>query len=104
MDFHRRGRLMDEGVARLRAAWDVPDAPEADYVQEPASAPVPLWFGGSSDAARRRAATVGDGWVPLFLAPDEYAARLAALRQETAEAGRAPGRRRGRRRGVRLRR
>ena len=52
--------------------------------------PVPLWFGGSSDAARRRAAAVGDGWVPLFLAPDEYGAALAALRRETAEAGRDP--------------
>ena len=62
----------------------------ADYVQEPASAPVPLWFGGASAAARRRAAAVGDGWVPLFLAPDEYGTALAALRRETAEAGRDP--------------
>jgi alkanesulfonate monooxygenase SsuD/methylene tetrahydromethanopterin reductase-like flavin-dependent oxidoreductase (luciferase family) len=59
-------------------------------VQEPASAPVPLWFGGASAAARRRAAAVGDGWVPLFLAPDEYGTALAALRRETAEAGRDP--------------
>ena len=76
VDFHRRGRLMDEGVAELRAAWDGPTGRpgRSDYVQEPASPPVPLWFGGSSAAARRRAAAVGDGWVPLFLAPDEYAA------------------------------
>ncbi len=87
VDFHRRGRILDDGVARLQAAWDAPDA---DYVQEPDSAPVPLWFGGSSVAARRRAATVGDGWVPLFLDPDEYAAGLAALRRETADAGREP--------------
>ena len=33
---------------------------------------------------------MGDGWAPLFLAPDEYAAHVAALRQETAEAGRDP--------------
>ncbi len=72
IDYHRRGQLMDEGVAGLRQAWAGPDAGGADYVQEPASAPVPLWFGGSSDAARQRAAAVGDGWVPLFLAPDEY--------------------------------
>ncbi len=90
VDFHRRGRLMDEGVVRLRAAWNVPGGPDAGYVQAPASAPVPLWFGGSSDAARRRAAAVGDGWAPLFLAPDEYAAHVTALRQETVEAGRAP--------------
>ena len=81
---------MDEGVAGLRRAWAGPDAGGADYVQEPASAPVPLWFGGASAAARRRAAAVGDGWVPLFLAPDEYGTALAALRRETAEAGRDP--------------
>ena len=34
---------------------------------------VPVWVGGSSDAARRRAATSADGWVPLFLAPAELA-------------------------------
>ena len=90
VDYRRRGRLMDEGVAGLRRAWAGPDEAVADYVQEPASAPVPLWFGGSSAAARRRAAAVGDGWVPLFLAPDEYGAALAALRRETAEAGRDP--------------
>ena len=90
IDYHRRGQLMDEGVAGLRHAWTGADAGGADYVQKPASAPVPLWFGGSSDAARKRAAAVGDGWVPLFLAPDEYGPALAALRRETAEAGRDP--------------
>ena len=90
VDYRRRGRLMDEGVAGLRRAWAGPDEGGADYVQEPASAPVPLWFGGASPAARRRAAAVGDGWVPLFLAPDEYGTALAALRRETAEAGRDP--------------
>jgi alkanesulfonate monooxygenase SsuD/methylene tetrahydromethanopterin reductase-like flavin-dependent oxidoreductase (luciferase family) len=90
VDYHRRGHLMDEGVAGLRRAWADPEADGADYVQEPASAPVPLWFGGASAAARRRAAAVGDGWVPLFLAPDDYRTALAALRRETAEAGRDP--------------
>ena len=91
VDYQRRGRLMDEGVAGLRRAWSgAPGRRSADYVQEPASPPVPLWFGGSSDAARRRAAAVGDGWVPLFIAPDEYEAALAALRRESAEAGRDP--------------
>src|SRR6202046_4327549 len=90
VDYHRRGQLMDEGVAELRHAWAAPGAGGTDYVQEPASAPVPLWFGGSSDAARKRAAAVGDGWVPLFLAPDEYGPALAALRRDTAEGGRGP--------------
>ncbi len=89
VDFTRRGRLMDQGVADLRAAWGTHSPSE--YVQDPASTPIPLWFGGSSVAARRRAAAVGDGWVPLFLAPEEYAESLAALRRETTEAGRDAG-------------
>jgi alkanesulfonate monooxygenase SsuD/methylene tetrahydromethanopterin reductase-like flavin-dependent oxidoreductase (luciferase family) len=56
----------------------------------PRSAPVPLWFGGHSDAARRRAAVSGDGWIPLFLTPDDYAAALVQLQNETEQAGRDP--------------
>jgi alkanesulfonate monooxygenase SsuD/methylene tetrahydromethanopterin reductase-like flavin-dependent oxidoreductase (luciferase family) len=87
-DFRRRGRLMDEGVAALRAAW-ASDAP-SEYVMQPRSAPVPVWFGGHSDAARRRAASRGDGWIPLFLTPDDYAAALVQLRDEAEKAGRDP--------------
>jgi alkanesulfonate monooxygenase SsuD/methylene tetrahydromethanopterin reductase-like flavin-dependent oxidoreductase (luciferase family) len=57
-------------------------------VQTPAGPPVPVWFGGTSAAARRRAAVVGDGWIPLFLAPPEYGDALATLRRETEDAGR----------------
>lgn len=88
VDFHRRGRLMDEGVAEVREAWAPSDV--SDYVMEPTSAPVPIWFGGSSVPARRRAATSGDGWIPLFLTPDDYAAALSELRRETEDAGRDP--------------
>jgi alkanesulfonate monooxygenase SsuD/methylene tetrahydromethanopterin reductase-like flavin-dependent oxidoreductase (luciferase family) len=97
VDFHRRGRLMDRGVALLREGWAAARGASAggedgaaDYVQAPAGPPVPLWFGGASTAARRRAATVGDGWIPLFLTPPEYADSLAALRLEAEVAGRDP--------------
>lgn len=96
-EFHRRGRALDDAVSRLREAWahpgpaDDPGGGEAaDYVQEPRSAPVPLWFGGASPAARRRAAREGDGWVPLFLTPEDYADALGTLRAETAANGRDP--------------
>jgi alkanesulfonate monooxygenase SsuD/methylene tetrahydromethanopterin reductase-like flavin-dependent oxidoreductase (luciferase family) len=91
VDFHRRGRLMDDGLTRLHAAWSGDPAHASDYVQHPEAPPVPLWFGGSSTAARRRAAAHGDGWVPLFLTPEEYGPAVAALRSEAAEAGRPPG-------------
>jgi alkanesulfonate monooxygenase SsuD/methylene tetrahydromethanopterin reductase-like flavin-dependent oxidoreductase (luciferase family) len=91
VDFDRRGHLMDLGIAELRRSWEHGPEPPSDYVQQPASAGVPVWIGGSSPAARRRAAAVGDGWIPLFLTPDEYESALCELRRETAEAGRDPG-------------
>jgi alkanesulfonate monooxygenase SsuD/methylene tetrahydromethanopterin reductase-like flavin-dependent oxidoreductase (luciferase family) len=90
VDFGRRGQFMDEGIAELRRAWDVCPSPPSDYVQEPASAGVPVWVGGSSARARQRAAAVGDGWIPLFLTPGEYETALTELRRETDEAGRDP--------------
>jgi alkanesulfonate monooxygenase SsuD/methylene tetrahydromethanopterin reductase-like flavin-dependent oxidoreductase (luciferase family) len=87
-DYRRRGRLMDERVAELRASWE--DLEGSDYVMEPASSPVPVWFGGSSGTARRRAAAVGDGWIPLFLTPEDYGSALLSLRRDTEQAGRDP--------------
>ena len=85
---------MDEGIAKMNEAWAAAegnlDAPGSHYRQLPPSPRVPLWIGGSSPAARRRAAAVGDGWAPLFLTPDDYGPALSALRQETEAAGRHP--------------
>lgn len=90
VDFHRRGQLMDEGIAAMGRAWASVDEPPLPYRQEPSSPRVPLWIGGSSPAARRRAAAVGDGWIPLFLTADDYEQAVNALRRETEEAGRDP--------------
>jgi len=88
VDFHRRGRIMDEGIAALRGAWGpTSDAPDG-YAQEPTSPPVPIWVGGASAAARRRAAAIGDAWVPLFITADDYGPAVEALRRETVAAGR----------------
>ena len=90
VEYGRRGHLMDLGIGELRRAWDLHPTPPSDYVQKPAATSNPIWIGGSSAAARRRAAAVGDGWIPLFLTPEEYEPALADLRRETAEAGRDP--------------
>jgi alkanesulfonate monooxygenase SsuD/methylene tetrahydromethanopterin reductase-like flavin-dependent oxidoreductase (luciferase family) len=88
IDFHQRGRLMDAGIAVMREAWASADDPAPEYRQLPAAGPVPLWIGGASAAARRRAAAVGDGWIPLFVPLDQYGPAVAALRRETEAAGR----------------
>jgi alkanesulfonate monooxygenase SsuD/methylene tetrahydromethanopterin reductase-like flavin-dependent oxidoreductase (luciferase family) len=88
VDYHRRGRLMDDGLEAVLDAWDTTADPAPAYKHEPASSRVPLWIGGASPAARQRAARVGDGWVPLFVTADDYAPALDALRHETAAHGR----------------
>jgi alkanesulfonate monooxygenase SsuD/methylene tetrahydromethanopterin reductase-like flavin-dependent oxidoreductase (luciferase family) len=59
-------------------------------VPPPVQRPIPIWFGGSSDAAIKRAARLGDGWMPI-MAPDEAGeAALAKLKTHLKEFGRDP--------------
>ena len=100
VDFHRRGRLLDAGILELRRSWasgqgidrgDVEDSGAGRYRQLPAPPPVPVWVGGSSEAALRRAATLADGWMPLFLSTTQYGAAVERLAKEVDRAGRPAG-------------
>ena len=100
IDYHSRGRQLDAGIAELRRSWqsgdgvalgDIDAGGPARYRQLPAPAAVPVWVGGSSEAALRRAALAADGWMPLFVEPPLYADALRRLAEETAKAGRDPG-------------
>jgi alkanesulfonate monooxygenase SsuD/methylene tetrahydromethanopterin reductase-like flavin-dependent oxidoreductase (luciferase family) len=88
VDYHRRGHLMDAGIAELHRSWATGADGAEHYHQTPVAPSIPIWLGGSSAAARRRAAAVGDGWVPLFVTAEHYGPALESLRQETEAAGR----------------
>ena len=49
----------------------------------------PIFFGGESDAALRRVATLGDGWYGFNLNPQELLARRAVLQQFVEDADRS---------------
>jgi len=97
--FARRGAIMDEYLAAIVAAWtgDVVslDGRFASYRDvgtgpRPAREPhPPVWVGGTSPAAIRRAARFGDAWHPNNA---EHAwlrdTGLPALRAAAADAGR----------------
>jgi probable F420-dependent oxidoreductase len=56
---------------------------------EPAmAAPPPVYVGGRSDHALRRAARHGDVWLPMWLAPEAIALRAARLAELAEEHGR----------------
>jgi alkanesulfonate monooxygenase SsuD/methylene tetrahydromethanopterin reductase-like flavin-dependent oxidoreductase (luciferase family) len=55
--FEQRGKLTDDHLRAMRAAWDS----EADSLADP----IPIWVGGNSDAGLRRAVRLGDAWHPL---------------------------------------
>lgn len=54
--FARRGRLTDEHLRAVHAAWEGDDHPWE---------PVPISVGGNSDAAMRRTVHLGEAWHPL---------------------------------------
>ncbi|HEY0118960.1 MAG TPA: LLM class F420-dependent oxidoreductase [Cellulomonas sp.] len=96
-DFRTRGRRLDEQIGVLRALWtrdhvafDDPwhSIPDAGICPLPVQRPIPLWFGGDSEVAVRRAARVGDGWMPLFGSASAAASALTVLDQALADAGR----------------
>lgn len=57
--FSDRGRLLDEAIDAVRAALAERD--QRPRIVQPA---LPIWVGGSSKPAMRRAAERGDGWLP----------------------------------------
>jgi alkanesulfonate monooxygenase SsuD/methylene tetrahydromethanopterin reductase-like flavin-dependent oxidoreductase (luciferase family) len=88
-----RGRRMDEMIAIVRGltaggyfefhGTDY-DLPRIKICPVPAR-PIPILIGGHADAALRRAARIGDGWMHAGGDPAELAAcldRLTALRGE----------------------
>ncbi|MBT2364945.1 LLM class F420-dependent oxidoreductase [Streptomyces sp. ISL-10] len=97
VDFDDRGSLLDETVDALRVALGPGEYPEftgerfsfAGLGQRPRPAQerIPLWVGGSSPAAVRRAALKGDGWLPQGDPRDRLPAQIARIRALRERAG-----------------
>ncbi|MBW2230689.1 MAG: TIGR03619 family F420-dependent LLM class oxidoreductase [Deltaproteobacteria bacterium] len=99
-DFRHRGRDTDEAIQLIRKAFDQ-EYPEhqgrrwsvadAGLAPRPRQARIPIWVGGSSQPALRRAAELGDGWLPQQAGLQGLSDAIAALRERRKQAlGAAP--------------
>jgi len=78
-----RGAVTDEYIRVMRTLWEStgPVSYEGRWINfdqvyaapPPRQRPFPIWVGGNGVAGRRRAATLGTGWHPLFPTPEDYA-------------------------------
>ncbi|HEX4821614.1 MAG TPA: TIGR03619 family F420-dependent LLM class oxidoreductase [Acidimicrobiales bacterium] len=91
LSFADRGQLLDAAIDGIRAAladeWGSGDLGQRPRPVQPGG--VPIWVGGSSGAAIRRAANKGDGWLPQGVPKGGMQAAIEKIRQLRADAGRA---------------
>ena len=99
--FGNRGKRMDEAIRVLRAYWrDEQVDIDGDYYtstamamepKPPQGGSLPIWIGGTSEAALRRVGELGDGWLAMAIADPAVAARCRNKIAAYAEAaGRNP--------------
>ena len=100
ISMRQRGSLTNECITIMKELWTNHDpryhSRRWDFsglrfspkpFQKP---PIPLLIGGSSPGALRRAATLGDGWHPSGLSPEEFSLGRREIRELAQTAGRDP--------------
>jgi probable F420-dependent oxidoreductase len=98
--FQERGALSDEYIAAFKALW-TQDTPvfHGHYVHfenlafepKPVQKPhLPIWIGGNSKRAIRRAVALGDGWHPTRPLPEDIKAGVTYLQEICEQRGRDP--------------
>jgi probable F420-dependent oxidoreductase len=101
VDFHTRGARMDEAIALLRAYWSDArvDVEGTHYratamsmePKPPQGRRLPLWIGGSSEAAYHRVGRFGDGWMGGGVSDAASARRaIESIHRHAEKAGRDP--------------
>ena len=93
-DWKSRGTRQREQVEVLKKLWcddlvtyqgRFHQFTEVNITPRPVQRPIPVWFGGSSDAVVKRAAQIGDGWMPIMAPDHEAEAKLEQLRNHLSD-------------------
>ena len=86
VDFTDRGRLLDDAIDEIVAAWSDEYVGDVGLRPRPAQQPrPPVWVGGSSKPALRRVAERGDGWIPQGTPRKQMPESIAYLRAHRDE-------------------
>jgi probable F420-dependent oxidoreductase len=90
--FRERGALTDEYLRAMKELWTSPEPSfQGRYIQfdrvlfepKPVQHPhPPILIGGNSKPAMRRAASLGDGWLPWLVTRQQLPDRLAYIREQ----------------------
>jgi probable F420-dependent oxidoreductase len=100
LNFERRGVETDEWIRIFKVCW-MEAEPEyhgrlysfakVHFEPKPLQKPhPPIWVGGNSRRAMRRAVELGDAWHPGWSRPDQLAAQRMELESIALKAGRDP--------------
>ena len=98
-NFHDRGRRVEEQIEVMRRLWTEPIVdfeggwhriPRAGIKPLPVQRPIPVWIGGSAEAALRRAARLADGFFPQRPLDGDWPGTMERFRGWVEEAGRDP--------------
>ncbi len=99
MSFRDRGRRLEEQVELMRRLWTEPlvtfhgtydTVTAAGLNPLPVQQPIPIWIGGSSETALRRAARIADGFFPQSPLDGGWEPTLERMRAWRSEAGGDP--------------
>ena len=101
VDYKVRGRRIEEQITLMRRLWTEPSVTfhgtyesvtGAGLNPRPIQQPIPIWYGGESAVAYRRAGRIADGWIPDNMLPgDRLNEAKAIVEQAAREAGKDPG-------------
>jgi probable F420-dependent oxidoreductase len=93
--FNERGARTDETIEILRSCWTEDPinatapltrvAMKQMRLKPSPENPIPIWIGGHSEPAFRRAVSVGDGWHGAFQSPEKTAPMTRRLRRDRPE-------------------
>ena len=96
----QRGKIADDYLRAIKTIWsNHPASYDGQFVKfenaeicpKPLQKPnPPLWVGGWTEAAMRRTAALGDGWLPAWLLPDDIGIRFQEVKDFAKAHGRDP--------------